>query len=475
MEQNIAETENKEKEKFLTYPILINWHTQFAENQRIREQSFQKILGFLGSIVLGYGYVFVMQEQQINYAIIIAMASIFFGAWQVNTIAYNFRRDQNININIRKMADVYGDDFIFPTSYDPRVSPKGIFSWIPDFLQPYYCVFVFSQLVLLISYFNKTSPPRNLYLLHSVGIKFTIIIIAMSTFLIPLYYSLKLSRREYILPKQYLKFINNQWELIMQTKNYFVLIVAIMIAILIVSIINHLFISNVTEYSTDWFIRVSGASTAIAATFSIFAVVFAYHSMKSSVNSLEETKRINEPAVSVKIAPDKDNYDLMNIIIQNTGGSAAYDLTIQFDPDLPYKGTSGTINKLPKLQYSPLLEKHEVIEFFFASSYEIESTLTDIKGNSKYPPKTMVMIGYNKSPINAAKKKEVERRYEINLLENKGQLYVNKKKMNDLVKEVEELKQGLLILLADNSTLDHIKRKSTSSAANSRYHSRRRK
>ncbi|MBI2417140.1 MAG: hypothetical protein HYV28_04435 [Ignavibacteriales bacterium] len=444
---NDGSEEKKGSLKDLTYPILVNWHTQFAENQRIREQSFQKILGFLGSIVLGYGYVFVMQEQQINYAVIIAMASIFFGAWQVNTIAYNFRRDQIVNGKIRKMAGVFGEDYIYPESYDPTVSPKGIISWIPDFLQPYYGVFVFSQLILLISYFNKTG---NIYLRHSVGMKFSIILLGILTALPSLYYSSKLTRRKYIKPKHYLIFINNQWDLIMQKKNDYVLIAAIIAASVIVTLVNQLFIMESNKYPTDWFIRVSSAATALAAIFTIFAVIFAYRSMKSSASSLEETKRINEPAVSVKIAPDKDNYDFLNLIIQNTGGSAAYDVTVRFDPDLPYMGTYDTVNVLPKLKYIALLEKQERIEFFFSLAYDLESDSTENEEKNKYPKETTATICYNKKKKKAEEKKDVERKYEINLLENKGQIYVNKKKMNDLFKEIEELKHGLFILLAND-------------------------
>ena len=43
-----------------------------------------------------------------------------------------------------------------------------------------------------------------------------------------------------------------------------------------------------------------------------------------------------EPVVSVKILPDSTNFEMLNIVIKNTGGSPAYDVSIWFDPDLPY-------------------------------------------------------------------------------------------------------------------------------------------
>jgi hypothetical protein len=143
--------------------LLVRWHTQFAENQRIREQSFLKILGFLGAVVLGYTFVYQNYPKELNIVVVASVSLIFFGSWQIITIAYNFRRDQYVNVQIRKNADIVGDGKIFPKEFDPFYSliekhSNRIYSWIPDFLLPYYFVFPFFQALIIISFFYRANP-----------------------------------------------------------------------------------------------------------------------------------------------------------------------------------------------------------------------------------------------------------------------------------------------------------------------------
>lgn len=178
--------------------LLVRWHTQFAENQRIREQSFLKILGFLGTIIVGYSFIYQNHPEEIFLVAVAANTLIFFGAWQVITIAYNFRRDQFINVQIRKRAHVIGKGNIFPQEFDPYYSlvdtdSKRYYSWIPDFLLSYYLIFPFFQIFLMISFCYRTISTIDKNCIN-IGITLMILIsiIFITGIILPFYYQAKL-------------------------------------------------------------------------------------------------------------------------------------------------------------------------------------------------------------------------------------------------------------------------------------------
>lgn len=205
-----------------------------------------------------------------------------------------------------------------------------------------------------------------------------------------------------------------------------------------------------SKYDLGWFSKLDATSTALLAVFTFFTVFFAFKTMKASVNALDETRRMNAPAVSVKIAWSEEKPDMIFLVVQNTGGSAAYDVNIQFDPDLPYKGSYSNLNSLPKFKDLPLLEKNEKVWIYLATSYELYNTdPSPVLDNTIYPKEVMVSIEYNLSQIKKDGK-DVHIKYKINLKEDEGRLYIGKKTLHDLVNEMEELKQALVILLSSN-------------------------
>ena len=122
--------------------ILLNFHAQFAENQRSREGSFLKFLALLGAVVAGYAFLFQPSSGESSVrvskgALLLfqaAAASILFsGAWLVATISNNFRRDQHVNVRIRRACGLLGNEEIFPESYDPVTGLRtwGLYSWMP--------------------------------------------------------------------------------------------------------------------------------------------------------------------------------------------------------------------------------------------------------------------------------------------------------------------------------------------------------
>lgn len=190
---------SEEKERF-KYALLVSWHTQFAENQRIREQSFLKILGFLGFVILGYTIVYQNYPQELHLVAVSASTLLFFGAWQITTIAYNFRRDQFVNMQIRSEADIIGENKLFPSSYNPyktliEVNSKRYYSWLPDFLQPYYYIFPVFQILLLISFcYRGQEHFINMYFSLIVSI-IVIVISIFLTLLLPLKYYIKINNK----------------------------------------------------------------------------------------------------------------------------------------------------------------------------------------------------------------------------------------------------------------------------------------
>lgn len=145
-----------------------------------------------------------------------------------------------------------------------------------------------------------------------------------------------------------------------------------------------------------------------------------------------------EPAVSIKVVPDAREPHMLNMILKNTGGGPAYDVSVSFDPDIPYDKIS--LNKLRMFSKMPLLDKGEIIEFFFASASEYF--------RSDNPKFTTATIQYHKTPPLDGNNniKPIIRHVNIDIIERENQLRIGKRDMDDLVDEIEELKHALLII-----------------------------
>ncbi len=154
----------------LARELMLGFHTQFAENQRSREQSFLRILAFLAIPLVGYAYAyqyyfhhsreFPVGLTEFCYVQVIASLLISAGTWTIVIIANNFRRDQYVNARIREAAGVLGDGKVFPYKYDPKESfkEKALFKWMPDFLFAFYVLFMSVQAVLLYIFYNAVEP-----------------------------------------------------------------------------------------------------------------------------------------------------------------------------------------------------------------------------------------------------------------------------------------------------------------------------
>ncbi len=200
---------NSEDKSELTREILLGFHTQFAENQRSREQSFLRILTFLAVPVGAYAYVyhyFLIPNGELKIEINelyliqgIATLLIFAGTWIVITISNNFRRDQFVIAKIRKECGLLGDEKIFPESYNPEVSlkSKGFIEWMPDFLQVFFYLFLSVQ-AFLGYVFCKTVNPIcvgfNTHIDWTLTIVWilTVLLFIISLFFLPFIYRKKI-------------------------------------------------------------------------------------------------------------------------------------------------------------------------------------------------------------------------------------------------------------------------------------------
>lgn len=161
---------------------------------------------------------------------------------------------------------------------------------------------------------------------------------------------------------------------------------------------------------------------------------------------------IEEPAVSLKAVPSTDAANAINLALKNTGGGPAYDVSVKFNPDIPYwKDIS--LNQLNLFNKMSLLDKGETIELFLASAPEYFK--------SDKPKKTTATIEYYTTPHHQRNINSEPRRrriIEIDFEERRNQLQVRHRGINDLVEEIEELKQGLL-LIASNVNNDEVDEK----------------
>ena len=225
------------------------------------------------------------------------------------------------------------------------------------------------------------------------------------------------------------------------------IIMVLMIIGSLLFVVNQLDISN---HTTSWYSVLSSVSTSFAAIASILLLLVTFFYLLATRNMVGEMKKQRlaqeEPVVSVRIVPDSNNFGILNINVKNTGGGPAYNVSVKFEPDLPYHSSS--INKLRMFNDMPVLDKNETIEFLFASAHSYF--------NSENSKTTTAFIEYYRRPkTNKVKGNEpVKREIKIDLEERAGQLYVNRNGMHDLVKEVEEIKQGILMLLTEKNFKD---------------------
>lgn len=189
---------------------------------------------------------------------------------------------------------------------------------------------------------------------------------------------------------------------------------------------------NDKKLDQDLYTQVSAISTAIASVGGITLLFLTYFTF---LETRKQRIAQEEPAVTLRLDTEPNNSNFLNFHLKNTGGGPAYDIKITFNPDLSYGNT--TLNQLTMFKRMPLLEKGEEVIFFFDTAMNYF--------NSDRPTSVYANAVYYTLPEGNRSSRKLERSFEININERKGQMQIIKKDMNDLVKEIEELKHFIVI------------------------------
>jgi hypothetical protein len=150
--------------------VLDTLHTQFANNQNHHQNLFIQFLVALLTLFAGFGFVYTRTIPKIPYNQTYAVISdnvlcfsniiLLSTAVTVSSVlallnlillhqAYGFRRDQYLNMIIRKDQLKNKYDEIFKGLYNPN--DKGFFDFLPDFYSIFFWFITSFQLFVLIS------------------------------------------------------------------------------------------------------------------------------------------------------------------------------------------------------------------------------------------------------------------------------------------------------------------------------------
>lgn len=196
----------------------------------------------------------------------------------------------------------------------------------------------------------------------------------------------------------------------------------------------------------DWFNRLNSLSTfflvivgALAFIAAAINALFTRSMVDNMAKQLEEIQRQQLPAITIKIVPTSTEPNILNVVIQNTGKSPAYNISTIFSPDLPYR--QGMISELSVFKSLPVLAPDEKLEFFFASAIDYF--------NSDSPKSSKATISYYTSQSVQNNSKKYTTVNQIDLTIYMGQLFVTTKSLNHIIDEVSELRRAIVLLLAN--------------------------
>jgi hypothetical protein len=175
---------------------------------------------------------------------------------------------------------------------------------------------------------------------------------------------------------------------------------------------------------------------------------------EKSLSTIAETlKEMCRPRVFFDIVPGQTNPNLLDVILRNSGGSPAYHITCKFKDDLfYYEGT--TLSDLLVFRNLPFLEQGQEIRFFFR---DFPSVLKEQVAYGK--KETIVNVEY--SDTNESEEPKYSEKFTVNIERYRGLLSVQRRDINDAVKEIENIRRGFERLLRSGlliKTLDDLQK-----------------
>lgn len=187
-----------------------------------------------------------------------------------------------------------------------------------------------------------------------------------------------------------------------------------------------------------------GNLNSIASMSSVFvSTLILYVAYKSLEESRKQREVLNTPVVTAKISNLNPHENLLYFIIENSGNAPAYDVSLELENNIEYNDT--TLNDLALFKNNPIIGPKEKISFFIDTANEYL--------DKDKPLENKVYIEYYKYPNELRRSKS---KPEINIIALKplvkhDTLQVRKNNINDLVKEIRELKEIMTILHINNS------------------------
>lgn len=233
----------------------------------------------------------------------------------------------------------------------------------------------------------------------------------------------------------------------------------IVLEILIVLIfIGYYFFKFISVQESEMKETLSIFSNYVVAFGSLFLLIVTLSYVFLTHSLVKETRKAREaqekPSISFRIIPDEISPNLLNFSIKNSGTGDAYDIKVSFDPDPPYNRTTlGNIFK--SLSY---LGAGEEIRFYFAHAPDYFNNTENIK---QFVAKvTYYNHPFSRRPEYGNEFKKFNGEYGVNVEELKNLLFVGRKNSNDIAKEMEGIKEGLLLIgqkLVDLEQQKHVK------------------
>ena len=141
--------------------VLVNFHGQFAENQRHREQSLLRLVVFFAAVLGYFAYAMTRLNPELKpietcFLQVGVGTVLAFGCVLITILSSNFRRDQNWTERIRRDLGLLDSGKPLQGYSDVRaaLTDKRLCRWMPDFYVAFLClflVFILLSLAFLIS------------------------------------------------------------------------------------------------------------------------------------------------------------------------------------------------------------------------------------------------------------------------------------------------------------------------------------
>lgn len=189
----------------------------------------------------------------------------------------------------------------------------------------------------------------------------------------------------------------------------------------------------------DWgtaFLTFTGVIYLIMMAYVSYRIKRSTESTMALVNEIKGIrKEESKPYVVIDISPNKQSSQVLEVKVANIGGGPAFNVKSNFQPDIVYRKESGVmLSELPIFKGLTHLAPGEETRFFFADAVEYMT-------NKNNPKEFDAKISYTDIFGD-----NHEKSYHIDLIVSADLLFVEEKRLNDVVVEIEQLTREVCLL-----------------------------